>query len=926
VLRTLLALALLTPAPAALAQGLGGGLQQVLGGLSPDERTTVIVTFDQMGPLTLLQRTLVASTGVTKGVFFEALPMAAVLATPRQVDLLVALPGVRAVWANEELEYYNDTGTAITGVDRLRDDPNLHNAEGLPFTGRGVTVVVNDSGIDATHADLLYGPHVVENVQALTNLNALHDLLPITYVEGTPNTDLNSGHGTHVAGTVGGTGARSDGLYEGVAPGADLVGYGSGAVLFILDALGGFDYAISRQDDFRHPIRVITNSWGTSGRFDPRDPVVQASYQAFREGINVVFAAGNEGSGADTHNPYAVAPWVISVGAGDKGGLLADFSSRGVRGQTATFTMPDGTAWTARNELTVTAPGVNIVSARASTVPNGPDDLTYIPLQYLPFYTVLSGTSMATPHVAGIVALMLEANPVLDPLAVRALLAETATNMPGLEAWEAGAGYANAYAAVQAAAGQSALPFGSTVNSLATFHASAELEEEPLGDFDLFFNPLGGTEELPFEVGPDVDRISASAAVNDNFVALVLIAPDGTQYGSAISIPGLFPAIAVSAPGQPGTWVLTVRGIGSVSGVSTDPLGITQGTSLPGNVRGTLTATRVVGYTGLDDIAGHPDEAAIAYAVAQRLVDARPDGYFPDDPLRRIELAQYLTMGAAARQYFPTDGGLTFADVPAALAPYAEAAAAAGAALPDAEQDQDGLIYGLAGDAFRPQASVRRVELAYALVQALALQDLVAGWEGNLHYDAFGTRVPVADQAAVPPELRGYVQAALDLRLLDVRLEAVQLPSRPQPTLLAYVEPAALVSRADYAVAAGRFLDSYATTVVFEEEGARAAAAPAVTASAERPAAFSLDGNHPNPFGGPGRSATTIRFTLSASADVSLRVYDVTGREVARLVEGRREAGPHEVRWDAAGLASGLYLYRLQSGDAVETRRMVVLR
>src|SRR6185295_14260073 len=100
----------------------------------------------------------------------------------------------------------------------------------------------------ATHADLTFRDHVVENVEALTNLHALFDFLPVTYLEGLAVTDISSGHGTHCAGIVGGSGARSGGLLRGVATDAKLVGYGSGAVISILDALGGFDYALSHKN------------------------------------------------------------------------------------------------------------------------------------------------------------------------------------------------------------------------------------------------------------------------------------------------------------------------------------------------------------------------------------------------------------------------------------------------------------------------------------------------------------------------------------------------------------------------------------------------------------------------------------------------------------------------------------------------------
>ncbi|HEY6414593.1 MAG TPA: S8 family serine peptidase, partial [Acidimicrobiales bacterium] len=227
---------------------------------------------------------------------------------------------------------------------------------------------------------------------------------------------------------------------RGVAPGANLVGIGAGEALFILTALEGFDWVM--QNRLRYGIRVISNSWGTSGEFSPDDPINVASRIARDAGLVVVFAAGNEGPATNTLNPYCVAQWVICVAAGNKDGRsLADFSSRGVAGDPVL-------------RPTITAPGVDIASARATT---GIVINTFFAVDVVNLgadavsYAAASGTSMATPHVSGTVALMLEANPALSPDQIKAALEATATPMPGLPRHEAGAGYLNAFEAVRAA-------------------------------------------------------------------------------------------------------------------------------------------------------------------------------------------------------------------------------------------------------------------------------------------------------------------------------------------------------------------------------------------------------------------------------------------------------------------------------------------
>jgi serine protease AprX len=416
-----------------------------------------IVTFKSNEGVLPEQLNLLKSIGIAKGVTLNSLPIAGILATKTQIDKLAQSDQVLSIYLNKKLAYENAEATDITGVDQVRTDETMRKLNGgLPVTGKGIGVVINDSGVDGTHKDLEFGSHLVQNVLGSTNLNAIDaTLLPVTYVENVPNTDTSSGHGTHVAGIVGGTGAMSGGKYEGVAPGANLIGYGSGAAVAMLDTIGGFDYALTHQQQYN--IRVITNSWGDTSDagtdFDPYNPINIATKRLYDRGIVTVFSAGNSGPDAKTiSGNYKKAPWVVTVAAGDKSGKLADFSSRGEEGRGGTVTV-DGQSWKWADQPTITSPGVDIISTRVISplvALGATADVEYIEPAYLPYYTTMSGTSMAAPHVAGIIALMLEANPLLSPSQVKSVLENTATAMPDYAVWEVGAGYVNAYKAVDA--------------------------------------------------------------------------------------------------------------------------------------------------------------------------------------------------------------------------------------------------------------------------------------------------------------------------------------------------------------------------------------------------------------------------------------------------------------------------------------------
>lgn len=383
---------------------------------------------------------------------FQHLDSVAVLATRLELDLIALLPGVTAIYDNRPLRYYLHDSVPQIGADRVWSE--------LGVTGRGIGVAVLDTGIDGNHSDVEYGSKLVQNVKIVADPSAVYSfkgrLGQPLYLEGQKNTDTSSGHGTHVAGTAAGSGVASGGYYTGVAKGAHLLGIGAGDALFIVWALAGFDYLLEHAATYN--VKVVNNSWGTERKaaaYDPTDPINLASKKAHDRGITVVFAAGNAGPAPDTLNHYAMPPWVIGVAAGCKtvdrahcpDGLLTDFSSRGAPGT--------------RFHPTVTAPGAHIVAPRALTgvvmnVLDTPHDLTVCSDYDVPDYTCASGTSMASPHVAGTVALMQEAaRGRLTSDQVKSVIVRTAQPMRRRDGtpyavWEVGAGYLDAYAAVRA--------------------------------------------------------------------------------------------------------------------------------------------------------------------------------------------------------------------------------------------------------------------------------------------------------------------------------------------------------------------------------------------------------------------------------------------------------------------------------------------
>ncbi|MCX4781208.1 S8 family peptidase [Streptomyces sp. NBC_01264] len=340
-------------------------------------RLQLIVGYE--GPATAARSALRATGGPQVTRTFPTLDAEAVSAAPKDAAALwealtdprgdaggrAAAPGVATVWLDAVRTATLDRSTRQIGADR---------AWAAGYDGAGVKIAVLDTGVDATHPDL------AGQVVAEQNFSRSEDAAD------------RFGHGTHVASIAAGTGARSAGAFKGVAPGAKLLNgkvlddRGSGNDSGIL---AGMEWAVAQGAD------IVNLSLG--GPDAPQlDPVEAAVNRLSAEtGVLFAVAAGNSGRrGPGSIQSPGSASAALTVGAVDDADALAPFSSTGPR-------LGDGGV-----KPDVTAPGVDITAAAApgSVIDreNGQDPAGYL---------TMSGTSMATPHVAGAAALLKQQHP-----------------------------------------------------------------------------------------------------------------------------------------------------------------------------------------------------------------------------------------------------------------------------------------------------------------------------------------------------------------------------------------------------------------------------------------------------------------------------------------------------------------------------------
>jgi len=670
------------------------------------------------------------SIGVLGGTRYRSLPMIAVTTTKRRIIAVSHLAAVRSIYSNRTLQWNLDSASRnVTAVERVRRNADLTRANrGLPVSGHGVTVAVLDTGVDGTHGDL--AGRVVQNIK-LADTQSLG--VGFNYPVAAPNlsnTDQAYGHGTFVSGVIAGNGQQSGGKYAGVAPGANILGLSAGdaSLLFVLS---GFDYLLTNSSTFN--VRVVNCSFSANTVFDVNDPVNIATKMLTDNGVNVVFSAGNTGPGTDSLNPYSIAPWVISTGATDNQGHLADFSSRGDAG--SPLFRP-----------TLVAPGVDTISLRASTPINvtgttglKTDSQQLSPTE-IPYYTTASGTSFSAPQVAGVIALMLEANPNLTPAQVRDILQRTATPLPPYYTFEVGAGMLNAQAAVLEAAfpqrrfgqwrgtayqGQVQL----TNSAPQVFVGSVSPTVPGESSFTLPANAIFASVQVAW--GDILNQVNLNLAVLDS---------QGVKQSES------------KAENQPG---LTGRRQRALVGTPTGNAWKVRIAETPGSLTtiqgyiGVVQAT-TARYTSLSDISTLDNSSVSEIYQNFRSLVMAPIGqrFRPGFAVTRGDLAAALVLGARVPQYLP--GQSSYTDVrDRATMLFVESAQASpnGSLFPGASL----------GGPFQPDLSVDRLTAVIALVRAAGLRPQAESGTYTLAY---------TDAASIPSSLRGYVVVAVQNGLI----------------------------------------------------------------------------------------------------------------------------------------------------------------
>ena len=683
----------------------------------------VVVFHDQVTEADLTQ---LQQIGILGGTRFRVLPMVYISGTKAQIIAISRLSRVRSIYGNRTLQFNSDPYFSRTGSQRVGTDSDLtYRNGGMPVSGHNVTVAVLDTGINGTHPDL--SGKVVQNVRLVDVQSAPVGFIDPINVENLPNSDPVAGHGTFVSGIIAGNGASSGGRYNGVAPGARLLGLSAGDV-DLTHILSGFDYIFEHGSSYN--VKVVNCSFSASTVYDSNDPVNIATKMLTDRGVNIVFSAGNAGPGNSSINPYATAPWVVGVGSTDQNGVLSNFSSRGTFGSDA--------------QPTLVAPGESIISVRSTVTTTsvggvaGADPFR-LSVGELPFYTTASGTSFSAPQVAGAIAMMLEANPQLQPADVKNILSRTATPLPKYFYHEVGSGMLNTYAAVLAAAFPNR-PMGIfrstlTANSIRFATSTSQTFTE------LVTPGVTRSVNVPLPTDTLLASIGVTWGLSANDFGMRVYDSGNTLRGESnyLNLPvitGRHEEVVLRNP-SPQTYRA--------------PIDHTLGVGTPQNVYGAVEITQVQ-YPDLHDLNGMAPElrAELEKSLLSNIMLPRGRTFGPNVTVTRSDLAGTLLRAGVVNQYMAAHP--MFTDV---LDNGTRNAVESVQSNPGAALFYDAN----AGGRFYPNNSASKLVAAVALVKAAGLDSLAA---------TAILPASVTDGLSIPSQWRGYVAVALQRGFLSL--------------------------------------------------------------------------------------------------------------------------------------------------------------
>lgn len=457
----------------------------------------------------------VADTFPTAGTTALSVPKKSANAVWKQLGTASAArsEGIGKVWLDGRVKASLDTSVPQIGADE---------AHRSGLTGKGTKVAVLDTGYDRDHPDL---KKAVTASQDFTDDGDVQDL---------------QGHGTHVSSIIAGSGAASGGRYAGVAPGAELIegkvlandGYGYDSWI-----LAGMEWAVAQD------ARVVNMSLGSSRASDGTDPLSSAVDRLSDEhGTLFVIAAGN--SGDRTISAPGAADAALTVGSVTKSGEMSEFSSRGPR-QGRPAVKPE-----------ISAPGSSIVAARAA----GTLDDSAVTERY----ASLSGTSMASPHVAGAAALLAEQHPDWSGARLKSALVGSAAPVDGASTDDTGSGLTD----VPGALGTAVLAEPATLAAHSTYpNSAAAPEAHRITWTNTTAKPvrlrLSAGRSGAVRTGTDSVTVPARSTAQTDVVLDASRVEAGTTYSGAVTAtwPGRGRAtVPVSIEADPETYTLTLTG------------------------------------------------------------------------------------------------------------------------------------------------------------------------------------------------------------------------------------------------------------------------------------------------------------------------------------------------------------------------------